>query len=326
MATIKDVAREAKVGLATVSRVINNEKDVSEKTRQIVLNTIERLQYIPNASGRTLKTRKAGIIGLSVPDISQKVYSMLASSITGALAQEGYLLVVSNSQGNIHTQVTFIDMLKQNKLDGIIMVSDNNLNKYIHDSMPIVSIDSEFAPNIPIVTSDNDMGGRLAAGYLIEHGCHKLGYLGPRLLIPSEVNKRWEAFCHVCQQRKVEYCCFLTPYEHGEEMSVAQKFLEEHPDVDGIFTASDYMAYSLLKILKRDHRKIPEEVQVIGFDGIKMDDWSMEVDLTTIRQNITEMGRELVCLLLNRIDKPSEFSDVLQSKIPVELHIGVTTY
>lgn len=323
MISIKDVAREAGVGVGTVSRVLNESSSVAPETRQLVLEVIRRLHYIPNASGRILKTQKMGIIGVSVPDISQLVYSVIVFQIGKALRQNDYLLVTSSSKGSRKTELSFLKMLRQNKLDGIIMISDHNFGNAV-EGLPIVSLDSKIGKDIPIVSSDNYQGGALAAKHLANRGCKNLAYLGPKLSIVSKVDQRWKGFCETASQYGIHCEYFLYRYSHGDETKIAERFLEEHPGFDGILTASDYLAYSLLRLFPSRGIRVPEDVQIIGFDGVILPDWCMVRELTTIEQNFPVIGKHMTNLLLARLHEPEKV-ETPNREIPVRLRYGDTT-
>lgn len=324
MATIKDVAQQANVGLATVSRVLNGAQGVSPKTKRRVLKAIDQLGYVPNASGRLFKSQRTGIISILVPDISQMVYSCLIYYLSNVLAQWGYMLIVNNSQGSVETEKRFLELLRQNRFDSAILISDNNLSDHIGSGLPVVTLDAANAPGLPCIASDNEAGGRLATEYLLQCGCKKLGFLGPELTIPSEVNGRWRAFEAVCRERGADFVRLLLPYRHGEEMDTAQKFLERVQDCDGIFAASDYIAYSLIKVLQNQGVQVPQDVQIVGFDGVPMSGWSFAPDLTTVEQNIPEMAHRLAISALKLAGVP-DTPPLGADRIPVRLHIGMTT-
>lgn len=323
MTSIKDVAREAGVGVGTVSRVLNKCSNVAPETRRRVLEVIRRLHYTPNASGRILKTQKTGIIGVSVPDISQLVYARLVFQLGRALRQQDYLLVTSSSQGSLTTETSFVKMLRQNKLDGVMLVSDHDLGSAV-EGLPVISLDARVGKDVPVVSSDNYQGGVLAAEHLADRGCTDVAYLGPKLGVVSEVDQRWRGFCDTAERRGMHCECCLYRYGHGGESAVAERFLREHAGFDGLFLASDYLAFSLLRLFSQKGIRVPDDVQLIGFDGVAVPDWCMVQKLTTIEQDMPALARQMTALLLGRLQEP-EGAARPNPKIPVRLRPGDTT-
>lgn len=164
VAKLTDVAKLAGVSPTTVSRVINRKGYLSEKTITKVQAAMKTLGYKPNNLARSLQGKSAKLIGLIFPNISHIFYSELIEYLEIELFKHGYKAIICNSQNNPDKERDYLEMLEANQVDGIISSSHNlGIDDYEKVSAPIIAFDRNLAPNIPIVSSDNFEGGRMAA-------------------------------------------------------------------------------------------------------------------------------------------------------------------
>jgi LacI family transcriptional regulator len=177
MATIKDVAKLAGVGLGTASRVINKSGYVSEETKKKVEDAIKKLGYVPNETARAFVTQDNKIVALFLPSIHHAFFSELAYYIEDELDNRGYNMMLCNSSSHMEKELKYINMLKQNKVSGIIGISYNRIENEINNSMPIVLVDRHIG-EIPYVSSDNYGGGKMALQVLKDSGCRHVAYIG----------------------------------------------------------------------------------------------------------------------------------------------------
>ena len=173
MSTIKEVAKRAGVSVGTVSKVINNIA-VKPKTKQAVELAIKELNYEPNIYARGLKVNRTHTVALIIPTVWNPFYGELAFHIERYLREKQYKMILCNSEGDYVTELAYFTMAKQNQVDGIITVTYSDIESYISNSIPLISIDRFFNDNIPYVSSDNFSGGALAAKHLDDVGCQSL--------------------------------------------------------------------------------------------------------------------------------------------------------
>ena len=317
--TMKDVAREAGVSLGTVSKVING-IPVGEQYRRKVEAAAKKLGYQVNNYARGLKTNKTYCVALVMPSLRHPFFAMLTDELTNCLLRNGYrsLLMITNSDSVAEKHC--FTLAQQNKIDGIIALSYSP-NLEVDDSVPVVTIDRHFSANIPCVSSDNYQGGELAAQKLIELGCRNLLFfrIGPNIY--GEVEKRGPGFESACRQAKVPYQSLFLSDDDTE--APFYRFLEEHiqdgkPDFDGIFCNSDGLAVRVCEFLRGRGVRIPEDVQIIGYDGIT--DFATQRFLcSTIVQPVAEMAETAVRFLLREDNAPANIS------LPVRFAHGGTT-
>lgn len=268
--TMKDVAREAGVALGTVSKVING-IPVGESYRIRVEEAIAKLNYRINSYAKGLKSNQTFIIAVMVPNLISPFFARLVDCIHNSLARRGYRMLLCATDYDPDQEQNCVIMAEQQKVDGIICLSYNP-NLQVSEGVPLISIDRYFGAHIPCVASDNFGGGALAARMLLENGCRKLALLHTGSRLTNEPSKRMDGFISACENMGVSYTSKIVdddaPYAAFEE------FLQAHLhdgklDFDGIFCSTDILAYQILGSLRGMGQRVPQDVQVIGFDGIR---------------------------------------------------------
>ncbi|MFB1082192.1 LacI family DNA-binding transcriptional regulator [Jeotgalibacillus sp. JSM ZJ347] len=299
MATIKDVAKLAGVGLGTASRVINQSGYVSEATRNKVEKAIEQLGYVPNETARAFVSQDSKIVALFLPSIHHAFFSELTYFIEDELDQRGYKMMLCNSSNHIEKELSYINMLKQNKVSGIIGISYNQIEREVDHTMPIVLVDRRIE-NIPYVSSDNYAGGELALHVLRDAGCKHVAYLGTySRTLKTEVEKRKQGFEDAAAASDITCTHYIEEDPIVDQTAFLKNFLTHRDTVDGVLAENDLMAYELLQLASEQGIRVPEQLSIIGFDGIQV---YAAQQLSTIRQPVESIGRSLVELLIRRIN------------------------
>ena len=321
MATMKDVAALANVGVGTVSRVLNSSGSVKESTRRKVEAAMKELNYIPNAYARGLKMNKTNTVALIIPTIWHPFFSEFAYYVESNLAKHKYKMLLCNSDVSSDKELEYIQMVQENKVDGIIGITYSDLDNFVSSHLPFVTIDRHFKEETVCVTSDNFHAGQLAVEKLVEKGCHKLGYIGTHSRFPTETTKRRNGFEKQAKQSGIPYAIYDGQDPVIELKQEIRTFFEENPDVDGIFAHTDFIALDILEILEEMKRKVPEEMQIIGCDGIKMESGRRQI-VSTIRQPVDLMAKAAVEKIIQVIDGES-----VRTKITLPVHYveGPTT-
>lgn len=316
--TMKDVAREAGVSLGTVSKVINGIA-VSEASRRRVEETAKKLGYQVNSYARGLKTNKTYSVALIWPSIRHPFFAALADELTAVLMQQGYRAVLMITNYDPEAEQKCITMVRQNKVDGIIALTYNPALE-VDESIPFVTIDRRFSDKVPCISSDNFGGGQIAAEKLIELGCKKLLFLRIGSDVYSEVDKRRIGFENVCRERNIPFASIVL---HDDETEAPfYRYLEEHihngaAEFDGIFCNTDPLAYRIHAKLAELGVRVPEDVQLIGFDGIP--DYAVgHPRCSTIVQPIAQMAEAAVRTLLS--EDRAALSAVLSLPVHFEAH------
>lgn len=298
-ATIKDVAKYAGVGIGTVSRVINNEKAVGDKTRQKVLEAMKALNYSRNNMAYRFRKNETRIIALLVPVINHPFFAKLAYYIEDEAGKYGYSVLLVSSQQKVDKETEIIKKITHREVDGAVFVTH-----YMHEeedlhNCPIVSIDRTFGENIPYVTSNNYDATKEAIKYMIEHGAKKVGFIGSKPLVTSEVSERERAYLDIMSEYGMPVRLVNEVMQHGEETRVVADFMEKYEDVDGVFVSGYTLSQVFYEKAIERGTKIPEDMQIISYDGI-FKQWGIS-HMTSVEQPIEEMARQVVQLLIKKI-------------------------
>lgn len=304
MATMKDVAQRAGVGVGTVSRVINHMPGVKESTLIKVNQAIKELNYIPDEYARGLKTKSSRTIALILPSVWYPFFSEFAYYVEKRLDKENYKLLLCNSNGNPTEEAKYIKMLKQNKIDAIIAITYSDIEQYIYSNIPFVSLDRYFDKKVSYVTSDNYEGGKLAARKLLEHGARSLAYVGSHSKYPNGTMLRRDGFRDYLENIGIDYKEIFLQEPVNDFTPYILEMLKVHPKIDGIFCHTDSLLLKLRKILNQYGYRVPEDIQLIGFDGMNLSS-DLPLGISTIAQPVEQLANGAVDLVLRKIADPS---------------------
>ena len=304
MATMKDVAQRAGVGVGTVSRVINHVPGVKESTPIKVNQAIKELNYIPDEYARGLKTKSSRTIALILPSVWYPFFSEFAYYVEKRLDKENYKLLLCNSNGNPTEEAKYIKMLKQNKIDAIIAITYSDIEQYIYSNIPFVSLDRYFDKKVSYVTSDNYEGGKLAARKLLEHGARSLAYVGSHSKYPNGTMLRRDGFRDYLENIGIDYKEIFLQEPVNDFTPYILEMLKVHPKIDGIFCHTDSLLLKLRKILNQYGYRVPEDIQLIGFDGMNLSS-DLPLGISTIAQPVEQLANGAVDLVLRKIADPS---------------------
>ncbi|RED64845.1 LacI family DNA-binding transcriptional regulator [Cohnella lupini] len=307
MATIRDVAKMSGFSVATVSRVLNKKGYVNAATEKSIVAAMSALNYTPSIAARSLAGKSSGTIALMVPDILNPFFPELARAIEDAANGYGYSVILCNSDNDLQKEMNYFDMLVSKKVDGLIVASYSlgpdqilNLKKR---SIPVIAIDNHFGAH-PIVSfvSDNRAGGAMATRHLLEQGCRKIAHIcGPMSIVASR--ERCLGYEEACGTQPWFLPSLIATSDdfhvEGGTRAMAE-LLKRHPDIDGVFAGNDLMACGALKALYRLRRKVPEEIKLVGFDGLAMS--TVVPELSTIAQPIREMGTQAMDYLIRMLN------------------------
>jgi LacI family transcriptional regulator len=285
---------------------------------------IKQLNYIPNEVARNFKMQKSTMVALLLPSIWHPFFSELAYYIEDELDREGYKLMLCNSGGRPDKELYYLDMLNQNKVAGIIGITYNDIEDSVSTDIPIISIDRHFGKKITCVTSDNYTGGRIALKELVKAGAKKVAYLGITSSAYSEVELRKKGFIDEAKAQGIEYIIYEendTVYNDDEYFENFFK-IKELRHISGVFANTDLLAAKYIDKAKQYGIRTPEDVKVIGYDGIQ-DNKLFHPILSTIRQPVEEMARMSVKLLLRKIEGQTLEQEIY--RIPVMFREGETT-
>lgn len=320
--TIREIAKEAKVSLGTVSHVLNRTAVVSEEKKTAVLEAVEKLGYKPNQAARMLKNKNSKTIGLLIPDIGNPYYAELARGVEDMANRHDYTVLVCNNDRNPEKEERYLSTLANKQVDGVIIVKLANelgkLKKYFAPGQ-IVLIDSGKLPEeeenslIQTVNLDEREGTSLAMNYLYHNGHRNIAHIAGLLESNSSRERKWE-FCHFMNGIGVADEQLLIEngkYSYYGGYQAMKTILERDHTITGVFAANDLMGMGAIQAIHDSGRKVPEDISVIGYDDIEPAEYCTP-KLTTIRQPKYEVGQYGMALALRALGE----EDVIVPLLP----------
>ncbi|RAK05460.1 LacI family transcriptional regulator [Halanaerobium saccharolyticum] len=315
MVSINDVADRANVSISTVSRVINQNANVSREKEKAVLKAVDELDYIPNGLAQGLVTKKSKSIGVLIADIGNLYYSYLVKSIEKELRAAGYYAVIGNTEWDGKREKEYIRHLIQRQVDGFILASTSLSSEYIEQlaekEIPLVVLDREInSDKIDKIRINDYKGGYQAAEHLIESGYQYFIHLKGAGFTATAAD-RSRGFKDCMQKYSVDkenYKLLSSSFVEEEAAQDMSDFLEGNNFKSkrlGIFAANDAAAFGVLKELKRRGINVPREAGVIGFDNVNFAEYSSPA-LTTIGRPIADIGKISAQILLKRLNKSED--------------------
>ena len=319
--TIKEVAAKCGVGIGTVSRVLNDSPQISEETRRKVMAAIKELNYVPNVAGKRLSQKRSYVLAVIVPVINHPFFAKLIAELELAADEKGYSLLVVSSQHRIEKERDILKRLTQNEADGALFVTHFEHDESEFKNLAIVTIDRHLGKNIPIVTSNNYEATKEGVEYLIKQGCQRIAYLGTKPGQVSEVSLREQGYLDVMKEHNLEPIVINKSVPHGEEETLIDDLVDKHQKFDGIFVSGCVLADILVKKIKTRGLKMPEDIQVVSYDGEFLRYKTPR--LTTLEQPIKSMAQRCVELLIKLIDKKEDIE--MMNKFDCRFVKGDTT-
>jgi DNA-binding LacI/PurR family transcriptional regulator len=319
--TLQDVARVAGVSRATVSRVINNIRNVDPEIHRIVSEAVALTGYVPNRAARSLVTGRAGSIALVISELESResddpfmgrfltdpFFGRIVGGLLSVLRAAGVHLALTLT-GSDQARSQLISDLRQGRCDGAAVISLHPLDPLpgmlAEASLPVVLF-GRPARRVSISHVDvaNSRGAELAADRLVERGCRRIATITGPLDTPPGVD-RLEGFrAALAKHGHSDVPLVEGDFSQSGGERAMEQLLTEHPDLDGVFVASDLMAQGALPVLRDYRRRIPDDVAVVGFDDSSAA-MASRPPLTTVRQPVEDMAAEMARLLMAYAERP----------------------
>jgi len=318
---IDDVAELAGVSKTTVSRVLNKRGYLSEKTIKKVHDAMDELNYQPNAVARQLFKQETKLVGLIFPTVNNPFFGQLVATMEKKLFNAGFKVLLGDSMNNPDKEKLYLQELMSHQVDGLIVGAHNQgIDEYEHTNLPIVAIDRIVNKDIPVISSDNYQGGKLATELLIDSGAKVIIHTNGPQNLKSPAQKRRQAYEDTMRENgmtPIIYTSDFTDIDNGANQKVdfIKQIFKEHPDVDGMFISNDMDAAQVIDIAEDLGYKVPEDLKIVGYDGAEATRILLP-KLTTIMQPIDEMADIAVNMLIERItDNSAGYDQVLPVKV-----------
>src|SRR5580704_6386025 len=314
---MKDIARELGVSIVTVSKVLRNGGDISEETRDRILNRMKEMNYRPNLAARALVTGRTSSIGLVVPDLVHPFFAVLATGISRVLRSRGYGLIISCSEEDPELERQEIEQLLTRRVDALIIASSQwtveSFRRIEEHKTRYVLVDRRFT-GLPanFVGVDDEIIGMMATEHLIGAGCRRLAHIGGPYV--STALGRREGFRRALSRHDLP--CpepYMITRDHGDNAgdvsgyAAMQRLLHLDPRPDGVFCHNDPTAMGAMNAILDAGLRIPKDVAVIGCGNVRYAD-SLRVPLSSIDQESEAIGERAAGLAF----------DMMASKAPVK--------
>jgi LacI family transcriptional regulator len=321
--TLKQIARELDVSISTVSKALRNSKEISEDTREKIQAFAKLYNYRPNNIALSLKNRKTKTIGIIIPEIVHHFFSKVISGIELVANKRGYNVIVGLSNESFDKEVINMEMLANGSIDGFILSiaketllqqDYHHFNETISQGMPIVMFDRVANDiNCDKVIVDDVKGSKKAVIKLIKNGCKNIAMITTKDYV-SVGRLRTQGYLEALEEHKIRPQASLIlkvddklvsdDYLNILENEVEQLF-QQNKNLDGIFAVNELYAITAMKVARKFGKRIPEDIQVIGFtDGVLSK--HATPSLTTVSQHGQKIGEKTAELLIDKLENEDQ--------------------
>ncbi|MBO3094992.1 LacI family DNA-binding transcriptional regulator [Cellulomonas dongxiuzhuiae] len=332
MPTLKDVARASGVSVMTVSNVVNGRPRVSEATRRRVLEAVDELGYQVNLTARSLRAGRSGTIALSIPRVDHPYFAELAAAVTDALLPSGQHLVVEQTGASREGELSALSQARLQMYDGVLLsvvgLRDSEVAR-LHSDMPLVLLGEKPMPTQrDHVMLGNFEGARLATAYLIERDARHVAIVGGVADdAPAGMEGTRTAGWRAAHEEAglVPDERLILPPDHfamAESRATIGAAIDAGLEIDGVFAVTDQVAIGVVAGLHDRGLRVPDDVQVVGFDDLEVSE-HLVPGLTTVDPRVDLVVAEALRLLERRMSGDEGAAEHLV--MPVRLVVRGTT-
>jgi len=332
-ATIKDIAKALGISTSTVSRALRDSYEISEATKQLVVDYAKNVNYKPNPIALSLKAKKSKSIGVIVPEISNNFFSEVINGIECAANYYGYNVIITQSFEGYENEMDNASFLASRSIDGCLASVSADTHNFSHFTdlqqrgFPIVFFD-RIVENLEghTVTSDNEEGAYEITMHLLKNNYRKIAFIAnpPNLYITA---KRFEGYKKALarygidvDESLIKYCLRDGMFDNEAEY-VLQELLNNENKPDAIVASTDKLTISCLRYFKKYKIKVPDEIALTGFSNLDITDLLCP-SLTVVKQPAQRMGKLAAQLLIKTIESKRPVTEYENLVLPVEIKIG----
>lgn len=326
--TIDDVAKLAGVSKATVGRVIGNYGSVSEKSREKVLAAVETLGYVPNSIAQGLRNHSTKTIAVVLGSIKNNYCNELVYAIEKQAMKRGYNVLICNTHENLDKEIKHLQTIRSRQVDGVILISVYTVGKVIPEKyrplyesrdIPLVYVDRNILGiEKDLIQSNNEESSYEATKYLIGLGHRNIGVIGT--VAYSTVQERLKGYRRALAEAGIELDpSMIVDAEYSEKLAgqkLAARLLDEHPDLTAFYVLNNTLCGSVLLEMKRRGLRSPEDISILTWDD---DELNELYDITTIVQQVDEIGKKAVGRLFERMEDPDREADIQMVKTQLKI-------
>lgn len=309
--TMRDVALQAGVSIKTVSRVVNDQGEISDLTRERVLAAIDNLGYRPSKVARALVTRRTDTIGLIFGDIANPYLSEVSRGVIDTAVDRKIEVFLCNTDGDPESEKRAVNSMLDHNVDGAIVFpiffNRDWLQGIAHPDHPLVLMNCDLAPRpgLGVVATEMRKGARIAVDYLAQKGHRCIGMLSGEMAPKSKI-QRVQGYRDGLELHGIEYRDELvliggTVIESG--ITGARQLLSQNPEMTALFCYNDLIAMGAIEACKEMGRRVPEDCAIVGFDNIRFSSL-VNPPITTVHVDKYEIGRQASIRLLDMLENP----------------------
>ncbi|WP_410514067.1 LacI family DNA-binding transcriptional regulator [Paenibacillus sp. BR2-3] len=311
--TIKDVAMKAKVSIATVSRVLNQSKPVSQAIKQRVLEVVEELEYNPNPVARSLIMKESKLIGLLIPAIENTYISIFVGAIEEELFKNNYTTLLCNTKRDLDIELHYLKLLKEKYVDGVVLLTSSpkpqQIEFFENHAVPVIfASHTDTEGRFASINIDEFQAAYDATKFLLESGHRKIAFFGGPLAY-YQIVQRLEGYKQALKEYGIEYddkLFYEQDYDIESGYRSGMKLFNNDELPTAIFCVSDMVAIGAIRAAEDSGLRVPEDISVMGFDDIPIAG-AYRPALTTVRQPVYELGVQAAQMLLRQIQDKENY-------------------
>lgn len=330
--TVKDIARESGYAVGTVSRVLNNHPGVSDEARQRVMEVVEKYHFRLNNNAKHLKQQSGGGVAIIVKGTKNMLFAALVENLQKLIREKGYACLIYYIREEEQEVEQALQICRDRQPMGILFLGSNEENfreRFELVDVPCVMVTNSAAglefPNLSSVGIDDIEAAKKAVEYLISLGHQRIGIVGGEMKYSNPAKARYKGCLWAFQEHDIsfdpasQFACTYFTMEGGYQ--AMESLMEKMPDITAVFAMSDVTAVGAIRAAADHGLRVPEDVSVVGFDGIEMGQY-MVPKLTTIQQPGFRIAKQCVEILLQCI---ANKEPAVRVQIPFSLVVGEST-
>ncbi len=304
---INEIAKMAGVSRATVSRYLNAGY-VSQEKKERIAQVIRETGYQPSSHAQTMRTKKTKVIGVILPKISSETIGKMVSGISHVLTEKGYQLLLADTENHEENEVQYLELFRKNYVDGVIFIgtifTEEHRRKLEMLTVPIVILGQKLSGYNCIYYNDYEASRDMTR--LLLQNAGKIGYLGVTVRDEAVGRRRMEGFLDACREKGIEGLCIPEGEFHMDSgFRQMELLLEQDPEVDSVFCATDSIAMGALLCLRERGIAVPQKVQIAGVGDSSLARAAYP-KITTIHYSYTSSGIEAAKRLLQMLEGDQE--------------------
>lgn len=322
MISIKDIAQECHVSAMTVSRALNNSKEISKETKDRILEICKIRGYRPNSAAKSLATNKSNMIGLIIPDIANQYYSYIIKGVGSFLDDIGYGIILCNSDRKKENELKYLNFLSEKRIDGLILIPVKpNAADYVDiaNNIPLILVDN-YVENLDVsfIGNDNYSGAKKIISHMISKGYKRIGViLGDSSSTASA--ERFKGYHDALKENYIDLVDDIIISSNStfkDGFNLAGELIAKN--VDSIFSINDTVAMGVLKYCYSNGINVPNDLGLAGYDDIEQSAM-LPVPLTTVHQHKISLGKTAASILIDELTG----KDIVKKKVILQPELVV---